>query len=112
MDGRRREARRWRTLYADYRAALRATPTPGQDALLRRTASLAVAAEQVDADLTAGRAIDHDNLVRLTNALGRCLASLGLVAWADAMPATEVPPKPDPDAALARLRNWHTDLAR
>ncbi len=103
IDGRTREARRWRDAHADLAEALGHEPTVAERALLRRAASLTVACERLDADLAAGEPVDPDRLVRLSNGLGRALMALGLVTWSDRHDKPQEPE--DPAAHLARIRD-------
>lgn len=76
VDGRSREARRWRDLYRQYMAE-----TSGRHEQLCRTlASLVLQREVLDAALARGESVSIDDLLRLAGAISRTLARLGLVA--------------------------------
>lgn len=74
IDGRSRESRRWRDVYAD--AMRRSAGASEQNC--RSFASLVMQRERLDAQLAAGEAVDDWRLVRLTNAIARLEKRLGL----------------------------------
>lgn len=78
VDGRSAEARRWRDLYVALLAELPLPPTEAQRQLVRRATSLAVLAEQMEAQLAQGGMPNPFAFVRLCGALSRCLIALGL----------------------------------
>ena len=78
-DGRSREARRWRDVYAETLSDLgSANLSEGQKQIAKRCATLAVRGEMMESDLAAGRDFDLEAFLQLTNALGRAWARLGL----------------------------------
>lgn len=76
IDGRSRTARRWRDIYYEY---LEQTCGVGET-LCRSLASLIVQREMLDAAMVRGEYVDPLLLVRVTGAIARTLARLGLVA--------------------------------
>jgi hypothetical protein len=79
VDGRSHAARRWRDLFIGFRAELAREPTTSEDVLLRSAADIALAHEDLSAQLASGRPIDTEHLGRLSFSLRRTLAALGLV---------------------------------
>lgn len=53
-------------------------PGPREAALVRWTASLVIAAERLEAAILRGERLDTSEVVRVSNALSRCLSQLGL----------------------------------
>jgi hypothetical protein len=102
VDGRLRSAKRFRALAQELTVALPRPPGPALLPLILDAAALAVESEALAARAASGERIDPDLRVRVSGALARALERLGI---APSAPAQE--PEPDPDAALARLRNWH-----
>jgi hypothetical protein len=87
-DGRSAWARRWKDIAAEFVADLggAACLTEAQRQLIRRCATLALAAERAEAEIADGKAIDVDLYVTLCNGLGRCLARLGVKSRAASVP--------------------------
>ena len=76
MDGRTRQARRWRDIFRDH-----LKQTGGQQEILCRSlASLVVQREFLDAAIARGELVDPLHLVRTCGAIARILIRLGLVA--------------------------------
>lgn len=96
IDGRTRTARRWRELHRrlskDVVAIGHGTSTAA--ALIRRSATLMILAERMEAKLVNGEPVDDLAYVRVSGALSRCLSSLGL----------------DPSVANAGMRTHPQDL--
>lgn len=84
MDGRTSGAKRFRLLLREYGDALArngiVATTVVHQQLLRRAAALSLLAEQCEAALARGEVGDADSLIRLSSALTRVLARLGLHA--------------------------------
>jgi len=76
VDGRSREARRWRDLYHSF---LNQTGNK-HDQMVRSLASLVLRREQLDARIAVGEDIDTDLLLRLCGTINRTMAKLGIVA--------------------------------
>ena len=84
VDGRTVEARRWRTIY-DGLFTQAAALVGGEErltaahvTLLRRTTTIEVLCEQMDAQVAAGKTVDASLYVRLSGCLGRLLERAGL----------------------------------
>lgn len=76
VDGRSRQARRWRDHFRSYLAQ-----TGGRHPdLCRALASLLVQRELLDARLASGESVDPLELVRVVGAIGRVMAQAGIVA--------------------------------
>ena len=80
VDGRSREARRFRDVYGDLVAHLGGTDyaTEPQKHLARRAAALVVWAEMAETKLAAGEALDVQNYTTSANTLRRLLQDIGL----------------------------------
>ncbi|MBT4905931.1 MAG: hypothetical protein HOL07_00885 [Rhodospirillaceae bacterium] len=80
VDGRTAPARAFKMAVADIVADLGGTAviSRAQLELARRAAGMSVLAGQIEVNLIAGDAIDVDQYVTITNALGRTLSRLGL----------------------------------
>jgi hypothetical protein len=78
VDGRSALARRQRDLQRAYAAELGGTLTTAQMARVAQVAALQVRAEQLQAAIANGDPIRDEDLVRVTNALRREIADLGL----------------------------------
>jgi hypothetical protein len=97
IDGRSREARRFRDVLGEIVSDLGGADrlSEGQRQLARRCAMLAVECEKIEAAGVAGEAIDLDCYGQLTDRLGRAFQRLGLKRVAR--------PVPTLDQHLARL---------
>ena len=97
IDNRTRTARRWRELHRrlskDVVAIGHGTSTAA--ALIRRSATLMILAERMEARLVNGEPVGDLAYVRVSGALSRCLTSLGL----------------DPSVANAGMRTHPQDLS-
>lgn len=82
IDGRTREAKRWRVVFAE---AMRQTHGRGE-ALCRSYASLVVQREQLDARLARGELVNTFDLVRIVGCINRTSRMLGIV---DDLPAED-----------------------
>ncbi len=80
IDGRSREARRFRDVLAEIVSDLGGHNglSEGQRQLARRCAMLAVECEKIEALGVAGKAIDLEQYGQLTDRIGRCFQRLGL----------------------------------
>ena len=80
IDGRSKEARRWRDLYdafvAETLAKGKRTETAKQ--LCRRATTLTILCEEMEGALVRGELVDPSEYARLSGALSRTLRSLGL----------------------------------
>lgn len=94
VDGRSAHARRWRDLYALLLAELPPSPNEPQRQLVRRTATMMVMAEKMEAELASGELPNADIYLRLTGTLSRTLATLGLE-----IDPRDTPPAPPPTLA-------------
>src|SRR5262245_47200051 len=74
VDGRRRDVKRWRSLYTGYLAQAGAR----HEQLCRTAATLALRREQLDAACQRGELVADDHLIRISGALARVLAKLGI----------------------------------
>ena len=83
VDGRSPVARRWRDLYAAFIDGIDADGSTVVTLLCRRAATLAVRAEQLEADLANGIKLDGLEYVRVANALNRVFVRLGFLDEAD-----------------------------
>jgi hypothetical protein len=77
IDGRSREARRFRDVMADLVSHLAGEPTTTELLVLQRAAGLAVLCEGWEADVVAGKKIDVTLYNTTTNTLRRLLSDLG-----------------------------------
>lgn len=96
VDLRTRSARRWRTLFHSFNHAATAPDGMTRENLCRRAATLTLELERLDTLAAAGKPLDGDLLVRLSNSLDRVLERLGLTT-------PQEQPKPDPRAALNKI---------
>jgi hypothetical protein len=80
IDGRSREARRFRDVVAEIVSDLGGPDTlsEGQRQLARRAAMLSVQCEVMEGNAVAGKAIDLETFGKLTDRLGRTFQRLGL----------------------------------
>lgn len=78
IDGRSALARRIRDLQTDLRSNFANEPTPTQEAIIRRAASLCVWCESVEAKMTDGSEIDIAAFTTACNSLRRLLIDIGL----------------------------------
>ena len=85
MDGRRKEARRWNTLYSEIAAAVAEVNGIDPEDLgelqrqfIKRTTTTALMLEIYESRLTKGEAIDSERYGRLSNTLGRFVQALGI----------------------------------
>jgi hypothetical protein len=76
-DGRSKVARRFRALVAAFTSDLGGPLSHSDTALVRQAAAMTVRAEQAQAALLNGRAVNEDQIVRLSNAVTRILTVLG-----------------------------------
>jgi hypothetical protein len=76
-DGRTRIARRFRALIEAFTTDMGDKLSNADVALVRQAAAMTVRAEQAQAALLNGQAVDDDQLVRLSNAATRILTVLG-----------------------------------
>jgi len=90
VDGRTAEARRYRDLVISFADDLGGADklTEAEKALCRQAAASVVASERLQSEIVAGREVDTEQLVRLTNVSTRLLARLK----AKAKPAKPVSP--------------------
>ena len=105
VDGRRREARRWRTLYRAFadQTPLRATEASVHARLVTLT-TVTVRLEQRACSAAEGAVVDDAELVALSNLQARLLEALSLT------PATQ-PERPDPAAHMAMISDPATNSA-
>jgi hypothetical protein len=82
-DGRTVSARRYRQLVESIQADLGGNLSTVDIALVRQGACLTLAAEQIQADVAAGRPIDADALVRVSSEARRILETLRSKATAN-----------------------------
>jgi len=75
IDGRSREARRYKELFYFYR-----DQAPRNDELARQLAGLILQREQLDAALARGEAVDPFHQVRIASCINRTLARLRALA--------------------------------
>jgi hypothetical protein len=80
IDGRSREARRFRDVLAEIVSDLGSASdlSEGQRQLARRAALLSVECERMEAEAVAGKAIDLDTYGKLCDRIGRAFQRLGL----------------------------------
>lgn len=78
IDGRSREARRYRDVLSDLVTHLAGDPTAPETIIARRAASLTVWCESREAEMVAGQDIDIAAFTTATNALRRLLVDIGL----------------------------------
>src|SRR5271163_4300610 len=78
IDGRTRNARRFRDLFESFAESLGGEErlSEADRALARMAASLAVKSETMQAEVAAGGEVDAEQLVRVTNSLSRVLSRL------------------------------------
>jgi hypothetical protein len=78
IDGRTRDARRFRDLFESFVDGLGGDGklTEAERALARTAASLAVKSEAMQAEVAAGGDVDAEQLVRVSNSLSRTLSQL------------------------------------
>ncbi len=70
IDGRSAEARRFRDLCEGFAADFGSTPPgPREMALIRQAAAVAIQAEELQAAIVRGEAVDIEQLTRLSNVL-------------------------------------------
>lgn len=77
IDGRSREAALLRRVRAELTAHVGGQPTATQASLIERAAILRLRLARLDLDLAAGRVVDDDLHLRLSNSLSRLLKRLG-----------------------------------
>jgi hypothetical protein len=80
IDGRSREARRFRDLFERFAESLggESRLTEAERTLARTAASLAVKAEAMQAAVADGQDVDSEQLVRVSNSLARVLGKFGV----------------------------------
>jgi hypothetical protein len=83
-DGRRSAARRYRALVEGFESEIGGELTPSERALVETAAMLTLRAEQLRADIVAGKPVDDDLLIRLASTSRRALSKI----TAKAKPAT------------------------
>ncbi len=76
-DGRTKVARRFRALVVAFTSDLGGPLSHADTALVRQAAAMTVRAEQAQAALLNGQAVNEDQIVRLSNAVTRILTVLG-----------------------------------
>jgi undecaprenyl pyrophosphate synthase len=78
IDGRTPSARRFRDLIESFSCDLGGTErlTEAERALVKQAASVTIRAEQLQAAIVRGEAVDPDELIRLSNTSRRLLASI------------------------------------
>ncbi len=76
-DGRSKVARRFKALVAAFSSDIGGPLSHADTALVRQAAAMTVRAEQAQAALLNGQAVDEDRIVRLSNAVTRILTVLG-----------------------------------
>jgi hypothetical protein len=86
IDGRTRDARRFRDLFESFVEGLGGETklSEAERALARTAASLAVKSEAMQAEVAAGGEVDSEQLVRVSNSLARVLGKLGIKKQAPA----------------------------
>ena len=77
IDGRTRDARRFRDLVASFSDG-EADLSEADKALVRNAAALAVKAERMQAAIVKGEDVDLEGLTRLSNCVSRVLSQLGV----------------------------------
>jgi hypothetical protein len=80
IDGRRREAKAMQTMRANLVAHVGGHPSAAQEALISRAVMLALRLSQLDAEVAAGRMLDDERFLAMSNSLSRTLARLGPAA--------------------------------
>ena len=76
VDGRSRQARRWRDLYRDFHGQ-----TGGRHEVLVRTlASLCLQREEIDSRLARGEPVDTSELVSVAGAISRLSSKIGIIS--------------------------------
>lgn len=80
IDGRTRDARRFRDLVASFSESLggESALSEAERALVRNAAGLAVKAERLQAAIVKGEDVDAEQLTRLSNCVSRVLGQLGV----------------------------------
>jgi hypothetical protein len=80
IDGRTRDARRFRDLVTSFSESLGgfATLNDSDQVLVRNAAGLAVKAESLQAAIVKGEDVDAEQLTRLSNCVSRVLGQLGV----------------------------------
>jgi hypothetical protein len=124
VDGRSASARRYRDLVESFTADLGGFGLTNADmALVRQAAATTMRAEQLQAEIVRGDAVDSDMLVRLSNASARILAALRAkrpgkptgptlqeyLAQRAAAPPVAQPAQEAPSAAETRQEPPHDD---
>jgi hypothetical protein len=98
VDGRSAIARRFRDHVDALTSQVGGDPSPAQDMLIRRCATLAVLCESDEAKVAAGEAIDEETYLRRITVLSGVLGKLGL-----ARKAKDITPHHDFDAHAAAV---------
>jgi hypothetical protein len=88
IDGRTREARRFRDLFESFAESLggAAVLTEAERALVRNAASLTVQSEKMQAAVASGHDVDLEQMTRVSNAAVRVMRALGAKAKPRARP--------------------------
>jgi hypothetical protein len=77
IDGRRREAKAMQAMRANLVAHVGGRPSAAQEALISRAVMLALRLSQLDAEVAAGRTVDDERFLAMSNGLSRTLGRLG-----------------------------------
>jgi hypothetical protein len=78
VDGRCERARRFRDLTSGLKRDIRRTPSAAEESLIDQAAALMIEREVMTAASALGEPIESKELVRISGAVGRTLAALGL----------------------------------
>jgi hypothetical protein len=77
IDGRSPTARRFRDLMQAYEAEIGGDLTEVERGLVKQAAALTLRAEQMQADIVNGKAVDSDALIRISSTAKRILGAIG-----------------------------------
>jgi hypothetical protein len=102
LDKRSRLYKRFKTLTNQFLSAAgsRVKQTAILENVAQRCASLQIHLERLDAEMLSGKPVNSESVSRISNTLAKYLYALDLIEL------DESPKKPDPRAALARLKSW------
>lgn len=90
IDGRTRDAKRFRDLFESFAKGLGEERLSEADrALVRMAASLTVKSEAMQAEIAKGGEVDAEQLVRVSNSLSRVLGRLGVKRRRDTTPSLD-----------------------